>query len=191
MYMMCVFCVFISRLGTDESDDLDSGGEEDNSTLSSAGGDSPATATAQLQQDKERSPVHKSSSETKEQDASLPGRETTTTAGNTRETAGGENVCEDSSTKCPTEQGTPTAENARNPTPEVSKDFMVISKLAPNKDIQYNLVKGQLFAKFWHAKMNVGHNMWTTSVETPIYIIQTTFLLIRQSFVPPILPAIW
>ena len=136
--------VFISRLGTDESDDLDNGGEEDNGTLSSAGGDSPAAATAQLQQDKERSPVHESSSETKEQDASSPGQETTTTAGNTRETAGGENVCEDSSTKCPTgmstEQGTPTAENARNPTPEVSKDFIVISKLAPNKDMQYDPV---------------------------------------------------
>ena len=53
------------------------------------------------------------------------------------------------------------------------------------------MAKGQLFAKFGHAKMNVGRNMWTTSAETPIYIIQTTFLLIRQSFVPPILPAIW
>lgn len=144
MYMMCVFCVFISRLGTDESDDLDSGGEEDNGTSSSAGGDSSAAATAQFQQDKERSPVHESSSETKEQDASLPGRETTTTADDTRETAGGENVCEDSSTKCPTgmstEQGTPTAENARNSTPEVNKNFIVISKLAPNKDIQFDTI---------------------------------------------------
>ena len=54
-----------------------------------------------------------------------------------------------------------------------------------------NLVKGRLFAKFWRAKMNAGRNTWAASAETPkLYLPKQPLLLIRQNFVPPILPAI-
>ena len=54
-----------------------------------------------------------------------------------------------------------------------------------------NLAKGRLFAKFWCAKMNAGRNTWAASAETPkLYSPKQPFLLIRQNFVPPILPTI-
>ena len=43
-----------------------------------------------------------------------------------------------------------------------------------------NLVKGQSFAKFWHAKMNAGDNMCTASAETlKLYWPKQSFLLIH------------
>ena len=48
-----------------------------------------------------------------------------------------------------------------------------------------NLVKGRLFAKFCHAKMNVGCNMSTASAETPkLYSPKQPFVAHLPKFCP-------